>query len=165
MIHLNIIFYFLICIWNNEPLAYSQAGNHDEIVSFIKQSNGLIGDSQTEDLISYSLFKELKRDGLLNTKSITVSYTSLIKKGKRESKSRPYDFIIERWIIEKGKSLKETHEILSDAIYDTFYEKPPKVVLTKGNVIYIISTWGAIYRDDLYKIRQELTQKYDMGFL
>lgn len=159
----------LFCIANISiascSLTYSQVNSDEDMISYMKESNALAGNETSEDSTPYSLFKELVRDGMLEEEGIIVSYMTLVKTNNRARKGRVYDFVIEKWVVGDNKSLADIHKTISGVIYDTYYEKPPKVVLVKKNYIYVIATWGAVYRNDLYEIRKNLVQKYSMETL
>lgn len=136
------------------------AQNHEEETFAWEKKLSL---KEVEDSAGYDFYKILLEKGiLLETEIERVREIKYIKEHKRVSK-RPYDIKYEEWRIlgEKEELVKK----LRTAIGKIIYEKPPKVLLVEGNVVYVLSTWGAVYRNDLYEISNYMEESSECEVL
>jgi hypothetical protein len=151
MIYLFIFFINLLQLSNLDDVAkYSANGVNAQLVQNVNNPKG-------------TFYAELLDDKLI-TDSLAVECRYLIKLSDRES-SKEFDFSIEVWRHHTQQELESSLKILEQVRYDSFYEKPPKVYLLNNLDIYIISTWGAVYRNDIYKIRDMLKSQFEFKIL
>lgn len=107
---------------------------------------------------SYSFYKHLVEDSIIHTEDVLCD--SIIFFAKKEDKIRKNtcDFTLE--ILNVKSSRIQIEKDIAKILNYTSYEKPPKIIVIKGEQIIVFSSWGAIYRDELYKIKDKLTEEY-----
>lgn len=106
-----------------------------------------------------SFILRLLDDSVLSSSDVRFKadrFYNKIDRGKYKVKL--CDFYFESWGIQKNKEALLSS--IGNSLCFTSYEKPPKVVLIKEDNLVVISTWGAVYRTDIYDLRDELINKY-----
>ncbi len=147
----TVIFFTLVCI--------VQAQNINSISEAIKNKLSVNEVSILGEKNVNTFFYMLLSDSLLRLSDVVLNDNYYYKKTSQYYKKRKYDFVLETW---KITGCKETViSSVGKALGYSSYEKPPKIVLVRGNCILVMSTWGALYRGDLYLVRDFLIETYN----
>jgi hypothetical protein len=109
-----------------------------------------------------SLLDQLTNDNLISSYHILLKNIVFFKSHDKNQYKKEYDVVIEQWIVDE-EDIPIVKQFLIEINNDSYYEKPPKVYISKGNKVLVISSWGAFYRNKLYEIADYLIIKH--GFL
>lgn len=145
--------------------AYSQTFLMDSLVlnGIQSKSNTLLSKSLAPNYkVHLSFYEELVRDSVISEEKLGANCIFLEVADDEKARKNQYDILIEKWTLKGGGDFYQIKELIQELLNDSFYEKPPKVVLHDDKHFYIISTWGALYREKLYIIRDYLVNEHSL---